>query len=589
MEYDNSAIAGHFDEIADWLEIQNENAFRVRAYRNGAEAIRELPKSIRSLLENGEKLSAVKGIGTAIADKTKELLDTGKIAALEALRERYPATLLKLLSVPGLGAKKVGVLFEQLGIVDLVSLKQAGEAGKIRELKGFGAKTEQSILHGLTIAESAMRRLRIDKVTRIADALESYLKNCKEITKLKFAGSFRRGRETVGDLDILVVASDIKAAMDHFAGYEFITEVLQRGETKMSVRLKDAFQADLRVVPAASWGAALQYFTGSQQHNIRVRQIANDRGLKLNEYGLFSLSDEKKSLPCESEEDVYAHLGLPWIAPELRENRFEFNKDFPEIADRLVNLADIRCDLHMHTNETDGQESLEVMIATAKQHGYTHIAITDHSQRVAMARGLDTERLLRQWSQIDAINSACDDGFWVFKGIECDILENATMDLPDDVLMQADWVLASVHYGQKQSREQITERLLMAIGKPYVSAIAHPTGRLIGKREPYEVDIEAVIEAAVSSGTALEINCSPYRLDLSDIHIMSANSAGAFFTMNTDAHSIDNFGQMFFGITQARRAGLARERIVNTWSLENFRTFLGRKKSRFADVNQKNG
>ena len=572
MDWPNPTIAQQFDEIADYLEMEGENVFRVRAYRNAAAAIRDYPSSIQAAAEAGEDLSRIPGIGDTIEDKIRQLVSKGSIDALETLRSKYPPTLLQLMKVPGLGAKKVATLYRELGVVDIATAKAAAEAGKIQKLKGFGAKTEQSILHGLEIAQAAAQRIRIDKAAKLVSQLRAYLQQCPEIERFEFAGSYRRGRETVGDLDILAVAKGgkVDAVMDHFAASPQIAEVLQRGDTKMSVRLAGSFQTDLRLVEAKAWGAALQYFTGSQQHNIRTRHIARDRGLKLNEYGLFPLEGGGPSLDCTTEELVYSHLGLPWVPPEFRENRFEFSEDYAARASACVELADVLADLHMHTTATDGTESIETMVAAAKARGYRFIAITDHSQRVTMARGLTPQRAEEQWAQIDAINAAAKDGFRIFKGIECDILESGELDLPDETLRKADWVLASVHYGQKQSREQITDRILNAIRNPYVSAIAHPTGRLIGRREAYEVDLDAVFAAAVEHDTIVEINSNPHRLDLSDVHAMQAAAAGALFTMNTDAHSIEDLDLMPYGVCQARRAGLPADRIVNTWPLDRF-------------------
>lgn len=573
MDLSNHSIAAHFDEIANWLEIQGENAFRVRAYRNAADSIQQLTQSLHQMVKDGEDIDKIKGVGTAIADKTKELVGTGKIKFLEDLRAKYPSSLLALLGVPSLGAKKVGILFTELGVRDLDTLKLAAEQQRIRALKGFGEKTEQSILHGISIASSASERMRIDDASDLIAELSEYLANTPLITKFEFAGSFRRRRDTVGDIDILAVADDIPAAMKYFTKYKDVTEVLAQGETKTSVRLKNAFQADLRIVPADSWGAALQYFTGSQQHNIHVRQVAKDHGYKLNEYGLAPNSPELKTVDASNEESIYKFLGMPWISPEFRENRFEFEPDFAKDAKSIIDVKDIRGDLHMHTTATDGSESIETMAQACQDRGYDYIAITDHSKRVSMARGLTPERALEQWANIDEINASKQFKIRIFKGIECDILEDGTMDLPDEVLKQADWVLASVHYGQRQTKEQITERILNALKNPYVHAIAHPTGRLIGQREAYEVDIHAVINAAKEHGKALEINANPRRLDLNDTNARSAYLAGIPITINTDAHSIPNLDLMPYGIMQARRAGIPRKSVINTWTLKQFTQF----------------
>lgn len=573
MDLNNYSIAAHFDEIANWLEIQGENAFRVRAYRNAADSIEQLTESLHQMVIRGDDIDQIKGVGSAIADKTKELVQTGKIQFLEDLRAKYPASLLTLLGVPSLGAKKVGILFNELGVRDLESLKLAAEQQRIRVLKGFGEKTEQSILHGISIASSASERMRIDDASELIAELSEYLAQTPLIKRFEFAGSYRRRRDTVGDIDILAIADDIPAAMKYFAKYKDVTEVLVQGETKTSVRLKNAFQADLRIVPAESWGAALQYFTGSQQHNIHVRQLAKDRGYKLNEYGMIPNSPDKESVDASNEESIYEFLELPWISPEFRENRFEFDPKFVKESKSIIEIKDVRGDLHMHTTATDGSETIETMATACQQRGYEFIAITDHSKRVAMARGLTADRALEQWAQIDEINASKKFKMRIFKGIECDILEDGTMDLPDDVLKQADWVLASVHYGQRQTKDQITQRILNALKNPYVHAIAHPTGRLIGQRDAYEVDMHAVVHAAKEHGKALEINANPRRLDLNDINARAASLAGIPITINTDAHSIPNLDIMSYGIMQARRAGIDRKSVINAWTLKQFMQF----------------
>ncbi len=344
-----------------------------------------------------------------------------------------------------------------------------------------------------------------------------------------------------------------------------------RGDTKMSIRVAEAFQVDLRVVPAGSWGAALQYFTGSKEHNVRLRGIAKKLHLRLNEYGLFDAEDSERVVAGATEEEVYAALGMKWVPPELREARLEFVGDVPADLPSLIEKSDLRGDLHMHTTETDGANSLEEMIESARSKGLEYIAITDHSKRVSMARGLDSGRVLAQWARIDAWNQRSDDRFQVLKGIECDILENGEMDLPDKVLAKADWVMASIHYGQKQSRRQITDRILNAIRNPNVSAISHPTGRLIGKRDAYDVDLAEVIQAAAEHGTFLELNANPHRLDLNDVHCMMAKNAGVKIVISTDAHDAGSIGESQYGILQARRAGLGKADVINTLSLQAFK------------------
>ncbi|MCC6510723.1 MAG: DNA polymerase/3'-5' exonuclease PolX [Pirellulaceae bacterium] len=568
---DNTLIADAFEEMAELLELQGENPFRVRAYRNGAKAIRELDESIAEIVADGLRdLKDVPGIGQTLADKAKALVETGKLPQLEKLRSETPPILHRLTRIPGMGVKKALVLHRELGINSLDELRKACEEHRVRDLKGFGAKTEASILAGLSIAEAASQRLRIDQVERLEHRLREHLSKLPAIKRLEFAGSYRRGKDTIGDLDMLVISDDPNSVMDRLASFGGLVSITARGDTKMSIRVDDQFQVDLRVVPAESFGAALQYFTGSKEHNVAVRSLARKQGLTLNEYGVAKLETPDVYIAGASEEDVYGALGLNWIAPELREGRKEISwatqagGAFPQIVEQ----SHITCDLHMHTHASDGLFSIEEMAMAARARGLKFIAITDHSQRVSMARGLNPQRVLMQWEEIDRINAQATDGFRILKGIECDILESGPMDLPDEVLAQADWVLGSVHYGQKQPREQITQRVLGALANPHVDAIAHPTGRLLGQRPPYDIDLGAVIDSAVQHGKALELNANPMRLDLSELHLIAAAGASVPITINTDAHSIDGMDVMRYGIIQARRAGLLREQVLNTWSLE---------------------
>lgn len=567
----NSQIAEVFEELADLLELSGENAFRVRAYRNGAKAIRDLSEEVADILaQSDRKLTDIDGIGDTLAEKCQTLVETGSLPALEKQRAKTPTTLRRVMQVPGVGPKKAATLWKELGVVDLASLRQACEDKKIETLKGFGAKTQTSILESLAIVEQASQRLLLHQVDALADRIRHHMLQETSIDQLEFAGSYRRGKETVGDLDILVVSQQPSRVMDRLESLPDRTETVARGDTKMSIRVSDAFQVDLRVVPSESWGAALQYFTGSKEHNVRVRGIAKKHHLRLNEYGFYTMDEPPQWVAGRSEEEVYERLGLPWVPPELREARFEFDGDEPRPLPKLIVEEDLRGDLHMHTSATDGANSLEEMVAAAQARGLEYIAITDHSKRVSMARGLDAERTLHQWKEIDAMNAQLDGSFRVWKGIECDILESGEMDLPDDVLAQADWVMASIHYGQKQSKQQITDRLLGAIAHPSVSAISHPTGRLIGRREAYEVDLAAVIQAAAEADKCLELNANPHRLDLNDVHCMMAKAAGVTIVISTDAHDTSSIGAFRYGILQARRAGLEKKDVLNTLSLSAF-------------------
>ncbi len=574
---DNEKIAKNLTQLADLLEFTGANAFRLRAYRNGARKIKDLTVSIKSMIAEGEDLTKLDGIGKGVAEKCIELCETGKLEQTEELFETVPRTVLDLLNVPKLGPKKAAALFNELNIQNLDQLKAACEEGIVSSLAGFGKKTEESILAGIAIAVAANQRILWAAADKIVERLREHMTQCAAVNRIEFAGSYRRGKETVGDLDILVTSTEAEAVMDHFGHFEDITSTIVRGETKMSVRLEDEFQVDLRVVPDESFGAALQYFTGSKDHNVKVRGLAKAKGLKINEWGVYQIDgDDEKLIAGKEEADVYQALGLPCFEPELREARKEFDLAQSEKIPQLITLEDIKGDLHMHTTESDGKDSIETMAKAARQHGLKYIAITDHSKRVAMANGLNEERLLKQWAQIDAINEAATDDFVILKGVECDILEAGGMDIEDEVLAQADWVIASVHYGQNQPREQITDRILGAIENPNVTMVAHPTGRLLNKREPYDVDLEAVFSAALSHGKLLELNANPVRLDLNDVYLMAASEKGIPIVINTDAHRTLGLANMKYGIKQARRGGLTAQNVANTRTLKQLRKLIGK-------------
>jgi DNA polymerase (family 10) len=569
----NAQIATVFDEIADLLEFQGANQFRVRAYRNAARTIRDLPEPAASILADANRsLTDLQGIGKDLADKIAVLVETGDLPMRQELQAQVPASVMALLHVPGLGPKKAAALHKELKITSLDELRAACETHRVKELKGFGEKTEQMILAGLDIAGQSQERMYWAEADVYAQALLGHLRHCKSIEEMEPAGSYRRGRETVGDLDILAVSSNAKEVMDRLATFDGIGEVLARGDTKMSIRLAVGLQVDLRVVPAESFGAALQYFTGSKDHNVILRGMAKDAGLKINEYGVFR---GEKYIAGQTEKDVYAALDLPCFPPEIREARREFEWAEAGKLPKLIELDDMQGDLHMHTTETDGKATLEEMVAAAKARGLKYIAITDHSKRVTMANGLDGRRLLQQWEEIDRLNEKLK-GIKVLKGVEVDILEKGGLDIDDKVLAEADWIVASVHYGQNQPREQITRRIVEALENPYVSAIAHPTGRLINRRKPYEVDLEAVFKTAHKQGKFLELNANPARLDLDDVACAAAKNYGIPIVISTDAHSVDGLGVMRYGILQARRAGLTKDDVANTRTWPAMKKMLGK-------------
>lgn len=581
----NAAIAAAFEQVADLLEYQGENVFRVRAYRTAARTIDGLVESLTSVrADPGRSLTDLEGIGDDLAQKIETLLDTGRLPLLEKLEQQVPAVVFDLMRVPGLGPKKVKALVDALGIGSLAELEDACRAGRVRDIKGFGAKTEAAILENLAFARDPDRaRLLWNEADAIAELLVAWLHGVPAAGRLEMAGSLRRGRETVGDLDVLVESAEPAAVMDRLVEWPETADVLLRGDTKTSIRGPRDVQIDLRVVPAESFGAALQYFTGSKEHNVRLRGRARDRGLSINEYGVFRLATDGSgtkgpSLAGRTEEEVYAAVDLPWIPPELREGRDEIQLAEAGKLPDLVTLADIRGDLHMHTTATDGEGTLTEMVQAARERNLAYIAITDHGQRVTMAHGLDRRRLLRQWDEIDRLNaSLAEEGrppIVVLKGIEVDILEKGGLDLPDEVLERADWVVASLHYGQNQPRERITARLIEAIENPNVAVIGHPTGRLINRRPAYDVDIEAVIEAAARTGTFLEINANPWRLDLDDRHAAAAKAAGVKLVISTDAHSTRGLDVMRCGILQARRAGLEAADVANTRTLAGLKKLM---------------
>lgn len=567
----NAAIAALFDEYAELLELQGANPFRVRAYRNAARTLENLPQAVADLLEQPQHdLTQLPGIGKDLAEKIETIVHSGSLPQLEELRAQFPPDVVKMLRIPGMGPKKVATLLEQLHIRTLAELREACEAGRVGQLKGFGKKTEQAILEGLNLVEESGRRVLLSVAQAAAEAIVTDLRQVPGVQQVEVAGSCRRRKETCGDLDVLAVARDAERIMDRLAAHPDVEKVLARGETKQRVKLRSGLELDLRVVPESSYGAALQYFTGSKEHNIVIRRRAQERGLKVNEYGVFR---GDHYLAGRTEEEVYAAVDLPWIPPELRENRGEIELAEQGRLPELITLADIRGDLHMHTTATDGAATIREMAEAAKARGLKYIAITDHSRRVSMANGLDASRLRQHWKDIDKVRGQVS-GIEILCGVECDILEDATLDLDDDVLAEADWVIAVLHYGLKQPRSQIQKRLLCALQNPHVDVIGHLTGRLLGSRPGADVDYEEVFRAAKDHGVMLEINASPQRLDLDDVHAAAAKSYGIPLVISTDAHSAHGLDAMQYGVAQARRAGLTKHDVANTRTWAQFRKLL---------------
>lgn len=568
----NDQIAATFELLADLLEIQEANPFRVRAYRSAARTVSSTAESFAELVEQDTDLTKFAGIGKDLARQIADIVTTGQHPKLAELRTQIPDGVLDMLRIPGVGPKKVAVFFNKLNLKSLDELKAAAEAGVLAELKGFGKKTQQSILDNIGMAAAAGQRVSIATALPAAMSIVEDLRSVSEVTQADVAGSARRRRETCGDLDVLVTASTPEAAMDRLAKHPLVETVLQRGDTKMRVRLESHVELDLRVVPEESYGAAMQYFTGSKEHNVVIRSMAKNRGLKINEYGVF---EGDKQVAGTTEEGVYAAVGLPWIPPELRENRLEFALAEAGPLPELLKLSDIQGDLHMHTTASDGNGTILEMAEAAKARGLSYIAITDHSKRVSMANGLDAVRLRKHWDDIREAREKVQ-GITILCGIECDILEDASMDLPDDVLSEADWVVAVLHYGLQQPREQIMKRLLNAIRNPHVDIIGHPTGRMIGKREGADINMSEMLKAAADHGVMMEINAHFKRLDLSDIHAAAAKDMGIPIVISTDAHSVNGFEVLTWGVDQARRAGLTADDVANTRSWPQFQKLLKR-------------
>jgi DNA polymerase (family 10) len=566
----NADIAAVFEEIADLLEIRGDNPFRIRAYRNAARTVGEIARDLAGVVARGGELPKLPGIGADLAGKIREIAASGSCALLERLRRELPPAITQLLKVPGLGPKRVKRLHDALDVETVEDLRRAAGAGRIRELPGFGAKMETRILEALAAREAAPQRFRLAVAAQYAQGLRGWLAGVAGVEQVTVAGSFRRMRETVGDLDILVTARAGSPVMQRFTGYDGVKSVLAEGESRASVVLKNGLQVDLRRVAPESYGAALHYFTGSKAHNIAIRRLGQARGLKINEYGVFR---GEARVAGETEESVFAAVGLPWIPPELREDRGEIEAARRNALPRLVALADLRGDLHLHTRATDGRNSIREMALAAKEAGLAYIAVTEHSRRLAVARGLDPRRLEKQMDEIERLNDALD-GITVLKGIEVDILEDGSLDLPDSVLSRLDLVVGAVHGAFDLPRRRQTARIVKAMNNRYFSVLAHPSSRLLGRREALDVDMLAVVRAAKRRGCILELNAQPDRLDLDDVNARMAKEEGVPVAISSDAHSIFDFAHLQYGVGQARRGWLEPKDVVNTRGLKELRPLL---------------
>jgi len=566
----NKDVSRIFNDIADLLEIKGDNPFRIRAYRRAAMNIESFSRDVAETSK--DELLEIPGIGKDLAGKIEEYVKTGKIQSFEALKKEMPESLSVLLSVPSLGPKTAKLLFDELNVVDIDTLEQLAREHKLSGLPGIKGKTEENILKGIEMLKRGMERSPLGKVLPIAHDICEYLERNSPAEKISIAGSIRRYKETVKDVDILATSKDPRAVMNIFVHMPQVKDVMMQGTTKSSVLVQEGIQVDLRVVEEESFGAALAYFTGSKAHNIRLREMAVKKGLKINEYGVFREKDDKK-VGGEHEEDIYTILGLPFIPPELREDSGEIEEALQRRLPRLVELGDIKGDLHVHSKWSDGRHGFEELVVAARKRGYEYIAITDHSKGLGIARGLTAERLMEQKKEIDKINKQLK-GFKLIAGVEVDIKSDGKIDFSDDVLKEMDIVAASIHSGFRQNREKITKRLISALRNPYVSVIAHPTGRLIGERDPYDVDMQEVLKVARETGTALEINAYPLRLDINDTYAKMAKEMNVPIVINTDAHVIDQFDYMSYGVSIARRGWLEKKDVLNTLSYNSLKKAL---------------
>lgn len=572
MPIHNADIAKIFDEIADLLEIEGANAFRVRAYRNAARVLQESGRDVKAMLQRGEDLTELPGIGHDLAGKIREIVESGRCSALDKLHQRLPPAITELLKIPGLGPKRVKALHHELDIQTVEQLQRAVRDHRVRELPGFGEKTETHIGEALNVHRGGTARFKLAHAAQYAEPLSEYLRSIPGVRQVVTAGSYRRARETVGDLDLLVTATPDSPVMERFVAYDEVGEVLSHGVTRSSVVLRCALQVDVRVVDPECYGAALHYFTGSKAHNIAVRRLAQEQGLKVNEYGVFR---GRRRIAGETEASVFAAVGLPFIPPELREDRGEIEAARAGRLPRLIEWGQLRGDLHAHTTATDGHNSLREMAEAARALGFEYLAITEHSRRLTVAHGLDPIRLAKQVDEIDRLNEQLD-GITLLKGIEVDILEDGRLDLPEALLARLDLVVGAVHSRFNLSRVRQTERILKAMDHPHFTLLAHPTGRLIDRRDPYDVDMLRVIRKAKDRGCYLELNAHPERLDLLDTYCQAAKDEGVLVSINSDAHSVLDFDHLRLGVGQARRGWLEKDDVLNTRSLQALKPLLKR-------------
>jgi len=571
----NKEIARIFNEIADFLEIKGELSFKINAYRRAAQNIENLSKDISELYKE-DKLNTIPGVGKELAEKIKQFIETGKVKKHEELKAEIPAGLLEIMKVPGVGPKKAKLFYEKLKIDSIDKLEEAARSHKLSTLPGIQKKTEENILKGIEFLKRSSGRIPLGRALPLSQRIIEYLLQKKVVERAEACGSIRRRKETIGDIDILGISSDPEKAMEAFTKMEIVKEVLAKGTTKSSVIVEDNIQVDLRIVDKDSFGAALQYFTGSKEHNIKLRELAIKKGLKINEYGVFDVKTDKK-IAGRDEEEVYKTIGLPWIPPEIREGGEEIELALQGKLPELVELEDIKGDLHIHSKWSDGTASIEEIATHAKEMGLKYILIADHTKGLGVAGGLDEEEISEQIKEIDSLNKKIK-GVRILKGIEANIQNDGSLDVSDEVLKSLDIVIASIHHGFKNPSDVLTKRILKAIENPYVGIIAHPTGRILGERDAYEIDIDEVISACKKNGVALEINAYPLRLDLNDILSRRAMEKGIMLSIGTDAHQIDQMSYLTYGVYVARRAWLKRENLLNCMELEELMKYFKKRR-----------
>ncbi len=589
---ENVEIAEVLEELADLLEISGSNPFRIRAYRNAVRTVRGLTRPLSAMVEAGEDLTALPAIGKDLSAHIVELVETGALARLDEVSAEVPRSLVQLVKLDGVGPKKAKKLWESLGVTTVDELETALKAGRVESLEGFGATSVKKILKSIEDFRRYSGRFLISKVEELIEPLLSHMRDAPGVERVEVAGSYRRRNETIGDVDLLVQAElPAPAVMERFTGFESVERVVLEGETRGAVVLRSGLEVDLRIIPRRSFGAALHYFTGSKEHNIAVRQIAQRQGLRVNEWGVFRLpegvdpeavgKEEGERVAGETEESVFEAVGMTWMPPVLRENRGEVEAALDDSLPDLVTPADIRGDLHMHSTWSDGKASIEEMAQACKDRGYKYLAMSDHSPALAMVGGITPERAADQWEEIARIQEGLD-GITIFKSLEVDILRDGSLDMTDEVLEALDFVVISVHSLMDMDRVVMTDRVITAMQHPQVDILAHPTGRLLTRREPFQIEMEEVLQAARDLDLAVEINANPNRLDLSDVHAHRAKELGVRVCINTDAHSVQGLDHMSYGVDQARRAWLNKGDVLNTMTLNGIRKWLKRREGTHA-------